>query len=473
MLRSDFLAGQGFTKLQIWQTLSNTAGGAGVALGDPSGAMWNMRLDTGGSLHFDRFASGAWYPNAFTLDKTTGRVTMGGNLSGLREIDTLAVGVLDGQTGSCVSARKGGKAIRMYSDDSLQLIDAYDWVADTALPIRMQTNGALVSLGGNLSIGTTSNLGAKLYIVGGDFNSGIHIVSSASGAGISLENNASGGHRYSVFAAGAAALPGAGGFALRDDTLGKYRMMVDAAGRWQFGHDLSAAPTSGYLLDIVSGSSDVGRFRQSTSSGVAVWEIAQGDGTTSSKSAQLNFRSLIASGPSGWDTGMVAGGMTQAGDYLISRRSGGTVTSVLGIDSVGLNLGLVLGGATPSFAGGQGTVFVANRTVAPTTNPTGGFVMYAEGGAAKVRGASGTVTTFGPADPHCPACGADFTTEHFNPRYGYVSICLFCLAAELGDRPFIVRHQTAAHRELAQQIRPASISAERASRLAAAMASCG
>jgi hypothetical protein len=44
---------------------------------------------------------------------------------------------------------------------------------------------------------------------------------------------------------------------------------------------------------------------------------------------------------------------------------------------------------------------------------------------------AGSATTFGPADPHCPRCDAGFATEHHNARYGYVSVCMFCLAEDL------------------------------------------
>ena len=43
-------------------------------------------------------------------------------------------------------------------------------------------------------------------------------------------------------------------------------------------------------------------------------------------------------------------------------------------------------GATPSFGGAYGAVFIANRTTAPTSNPVGGGLLYCEG-------SSGTVTT--------------------------------------------------------------------------------
>lgn len=49
--------------------------------------------------------------------------------------------------------------------------------------------------------------------------------------------------------------------------------------------------------------------------------------------------------------------------------------------------------ATPTFTG---TVNLTNTT-APTTNLTGGGILYVEAGALKYRGSSGTITTIGPA----------------------------------------------------------------------------
>lgn len=50
-----------------------------------------------------------------------------------------------------------------------------------------------------------------------------------------------------------------------------------------------------------------------------------------------------------------------------------------------------------SYGGGVGVIFLADCTTAPTTNPTGGGILYVEAGALKYRGSSGTVTTLGPA----------------------------------------------------------------------------
>jgi len=54
-------------------------------------------------------------------------------------------------------------------------------------------------------------------------------------------------------------------------------------------------------------------------------------------------------------------------------------------------------GATGSFGGGSVVVFIANTTAAPGSNPTGGGILYANGGALTYRGSGGTVTVIAPA----------------------------------------------------------------------------
>lgn len=58
---------------------------------------------------------------------------------------------------------------------------------------------------------------------------------------------------------------------------------------------------------------------------------------------------------------------------------------------------LSLGANTSSFGGGSGVVFISNATTVPTSNPSGGGVLFVEGGALKYRGSAGTVTTIAPA----------------------------------------------------------------------------
>jgi hypothetical protein len=116
------------------------------------------------------------------------------------------------------------------------------------------------------------------------------------------------------------------------------------------------------------------------------------------------------------------------------------------------NLG-VYGNSTsfPAVGGGVGVFAMGNCNTVPSSNPTNGVVHYSEAGAAKVRGASGTITTYGAADldgfkstsgnGHCPACGTDFAVEWSNDAYGGLTVCMRCLADELGDRPWIVKRK--------------------------------
>lgn len=64
-------------------------------------------------------------------------------------------------------------------------------------------------------------------------------------------------------------------------------------------------------------------------------------------------------------------------------------------DEQRLNGNVGINGA--SYGSGSGVAFIANATTAPTANPTGGGILYCEGGALKFRGSSGTITTLGPA----------------------------------------------------------------------------
>jgi hypothetical protein len=58
------------------------------------------------------------------------------------------------------------------------------------------------------------------------------------------------------------------------------------------------------------------------------------------------------------------------------------------IDASG-NVGI----GTASMGGGEVIIAIANATTVPTSNPTGGGILYVQGGALKYRGSSGTVTT--------------------------------------------------------------------------------
>lgn len=90
--------------------------------------------------------------------------------------------------------------------------------------------------------------------------------------------------------------------------------------------------------------------------------------------------------------------------------------------------------AATDVASGQGVIGIKNATSNPSGSPSGGGVMYADAGALKWLGSSGTITTLGPADPHCPVCGRDFALEFVNgPTGDRLAVCLWCLTDALGN----------------------------------------
>lgn len=93
-----------------------------------------------------------------------------------------------------------------------------------------------------------------------------------------------------------------------------------------------------------------------------------------------------------------------------------------------------------SYGSGSGVVFVADAGTVPSTNPSGGHIVYSQSGALKGRGSSGTVTTIAAAEPHCAACGSDFVLEWQNDDKGdHLIVCMNCLTEELGERPWILK----------------------------------
>lgn len=96
--------------------------------------------------------------------------------------------------------------------------------------------------------------------------------------------------------------------------------------------------------------------------------------------------------------------------------------------------GIAVGGASGggSFGGGVGVISLLDATTAPVSNPTAGCVIYSTAGAGTCRGSGGTVTTFGPAEPHCERCGRDAAWEWQNEDEGWhIAVCAWCLMTAL------------------------------------------
>ena len=97
-------------------------------------------------------------------------------------------------------------------------------------------------------------------------------------------------------------------------------------------------------------------------------------------------------------------------------------------DSTGGNLGIGGPASTTTLGSNVEFILAIYNTDTEPANNIGGVSIYAYGGAAKVRGGSGTITTFGAADPHCQRCDRDFAMEWENEKYGKLAICAWCLS---------------------------------------------
>jgi hypothetical protein len=94
-------------------------------------------------------------------------------------------------------------------------------------------------------------------------------------------------------------------------------------------------------------------------------------------------------------------------DVTLSAQNGaglfGSLTAVpillitSGVERVRFETDGSVGIGGTSYGSGAKVIFIANATTVPTTNPSGGGVLYVEAGALKYRGSSGTVTTLGAA----------------------------------------------------------------------------
>uniref|UniRef100_UPI00321FC93C hypothetical protein n=1 Tax=Thermogutta sp. TaxID=1962930 RepID=UPI00321FC93C len=99
----------------------------------------------------------------------------------------------------------------------------------------------------------------------------------------------------------------------------------------------------------------------------------------------------------GYDARALADGDTNEIVIGASAVGNGSNSVTLGNDSITKtilkgNIGI----RTTQFGDGTGVIGIANCDTIPTSNPSGGGILYCEGGALKYRGSSGTVTVIAP-----------------------------------------------------------------------------
>ncbi len=85
--------------------------------------------------------------------------------------------------------------------------------------------------------------------------------------------------------------------------------------------------------------------------------------------------------------------VSTTGEVFRADASGGAARIVADQDGVKTTGNIALANYSTDFGGGDRVVRIATAVTVPTTNPTGGGILYVEAGALKYRGTSGTVTT--------------------------------------------------------------------------------
>lgn len=203
-----------------------------------------------------------------------------------------------------------------------------------------------------------------------------------------------------------------------------------------------ASGVAGNQWGMTHASDDVGLFFNGRITNIATPSIQLGNdvfGTSFSASSGTQQQLLVTaamnqSGTAAFDLASFQLTQTTAGSGAV-RLIKATVAGIVrfGIRSNGNAdpANFEFGAAPASFQNMLGGFFIANTNNAPTANPANGGFMYSEAGAGKWRGSGGTVTTFGPAEPHCPDCGRDAAHEWVNDQWE-IAVCMWCITDKLG-----------------------------------------
>lgn len=231
------------------------------------------------------------------------------------------------------------------------------------------------------------------------------------------------------------------------DQNGIARMFIEQAGNVGIGGLPVVTNSRLSVLESRVGAAFVVVARNTNSAGHAILQLLAGDGATSARYSAIQFHAS-ESAPKDWRIGMLgttknfvlrdetglvnrlvfdasngvasffpntatAGveivqtgiiGFRLNGDRdwrieqsrVVTGRFSITDASAAGVERLSIdasgNIGL-MGGA--SFGSGVKVISIANATTLPSTNPTGGGILYVDAGALKYRGSAGTVTTLG------------------------------------------------------------------------------
>jgi hypothetical protein len=205
---------------------------------------------------------------------------------------------------------------------------------------------------------------SAMYLSGTEYNRGTLKVthrkpaaSDANAAAISIDLQGSGTSAQGIYIT-STEVGGTTGNLVTVRHNGRDDFVVKSTGRVGFGLGIGSTPAG--VIEV--------KQNDTTSVGFAMTAIASGSQMVLLKDSGGNARLEV-----------------NASGNLIGRATAFFTTSVQ------------IGSATADMGGGTGVISIKDRGTAPTTNPTGGGILYVENGSLKFRGSAGTVTSVAPA----------------------------------------------------------------------------